>query len=81
MPPVLSDHTILAQLFNGVFVVSPGSVGQPRDKDPRASYAIFNVDNLTASIRRVEYNIDVVAQKVIAAGLPKVLAERLYKAE
>jgi diadenosine tetraphosphatase ApaH/serine/threonine PP2A family protein phosphatase len=54
-----------------------GSVGQPRDEDPRAAYALVDTEQQIASIRRVEYNISQVQRKILAAGLPEVLANRL----
>jgi diadenosine tetraphosphatase ApaH/serine/threonine PP2A family protein phosphatase len=52
-------------------------VGQPRDRDARASYAIWDVDERRISIRRVPYDIDVARGKIVAAGLPSLLADRL----
>jgi len=61
-------------------LANPGSVGQPRDGDPRASFAILTIqDNkLSFEIRRVEYDVDSVASKIVQASLPNFLAERLY---
>ncbi len=60
-------------------VFNPGSVGQPRDGDPRASYAIVSVDGTRTTVedRRVEYDIAASARKIVEAGLPEVLAKRL----
>jgi putative phosphoesterase len=60
-------------------VLNAGSVGQPRDGDPRASFVVFDVDSKKAEIVRVEYDIDKAAQKIINSGLPRILAERLYE--
>jgi diadenosine tetraphosphatase ApaH/serine/threonine PP2A family protein phosphatase len=59
---------------------NPGSVGQPRDGDARASFAILSLTEgrFFFEIRRVEYNVEKVAHKIIQAKLPKFLAERLY---
>jgi len=62
-----------------LLIINPGSVGQPRDKDPRASYAIIDLDNLKAKIIRVEYDIDTVYQQIVDAELPDFLGKRLYK--
>jgi len=64
-------------------LANPGSVGQPRDTIPRASYAILTVSDsrVSVDIRRVVYNIDSVAEKIINAGLPRFLADRLYVGE
>lgn len=59
-------------------LVNVGSVGQPRDEDPRAAYAIFDTAIPRVSIRRVEYDIEREAHRIRSAGLPNVLAERLF---
>ena len=59
------------------YFINAGSVGQPRDGDWRASYAVFDVQAQTVSIRRVEYDLRRAQQKVRDAGLPGVLADRL----
>ncbi len=58
-------------------ILNPGSVGQPRDNDPRASYGIFDPQNMTWEIHRVPYDIPSVQQRIIAAGLPEKHARRL----
>ena len=58
-------------------LMNVGSVGQPRDEDPRAAYAIFDTDTREASIRRVAYDVASAQQKILEAGLPEVLASRL----
>jgi len=62
-------------------VINPGSVGQPRDGDPRASYAMLSVDDssiLELRHARTTYDVSQVADEIIKAGLPAFLAERLY---
>jgi predicted phosphodiesterase len=59
------------------YLVNPGSVGQPRDGDPRAAYAIVDVDAMAIDLYRVVYPIAQTQSKVIKAGLPEVLAQRL----
>ena len=59
------------------YIVNVGSVGQPRDRDPRAAYAIWDRDERTVVIRRVDYDHRRAAEKIIAAGLPRPLADRL----
>jgi len=61
-------------------VFNPGSVGQPRDGDPRASFAVLTVEEQEASadIRRVEYNVQKAASKIREAGLPESHASRLF---
>jgi diadenosine tetraphosphatase ApaH/serine/threonine PP2A family protein phosphatase len=59
------------------YIVNVGSVGQPRDRDPRAAYALWDREERTVSIRRVAYDVREAARKIIAAGLPRPLADRL----
>lgn len=59
------------------YLVNPGSVGQPRDSDPRASYAIFDGEARTVHFRRVRYDIEAARKKILAAGLHPFLAARL----
>lgn len=59
-------------------VVNPGSVGQPRDGDPRASLAIYDSESRTCTITRLDYDVEGAAQGIIGAGLPKILADRLF---
>jgi diadenosine tetraphosphatase ApaH/serine/threonine PP2A family protein phosphatase len=61
------------------YLLNPGSVGQPRDFDHRASALIFDTDTLALELLRVEYDIATAQAKILAAGLPKMLAERLSK--
>ena len=61
------------------YLLNPGSVGQPRDMDPRAAYAIYSPENHTVEFRRVRYNIAGAAEKILDAGLPSILAARLYE--
>ncbi len=58
-------------------LINPGSVGQPRDGDARASYALYDPSARTVEIRRVEYDIEAAQEKIISAGLPVSGAERL----
>jgi diadenosine tetraphosphatase ApaH/serine/threonine PP2A family protein phosphatase len=59
-------------------LINVGSVGQPRDEDPRAAYAVYDSDARRAWIRRVEYDIRREADLIRATGLPTILAERLF---
>jgi diadenosine tetraphosphatase ApaH/serine/threonine PP2A family protein phosphatase len=67
----------LLNLESGEWLVNPGSVGQPRDGDPRASWLELDTEQWTARFRRVEYDIAAAAGAIVAAGLPSHLAERL----
>lgn len=59
-------------------VMNPGSVGQPRDGDPRAAYALLDLDEMTVEERRVDYDIEAVVEAVREAGLPDRIGRRLY---
>jgi diadenosine tetraphosphatase ApaH/serine/threonine PP2A family protein phosphatase len=59
------------------YFVNVGSVGQPRDGDPRAAYAIFDLDKREIELRRLKYDIETTQQKILNAGLPEELAYRL----
>jgi diadenosine tetraphosphatase ApaH/serine/threonine PP2A family protein phosphatase len=59
------------------YLVNIGSVGQPRDNDPRSCYVIYDSDELTVRYRRVDYDIDMTQQKMAEARLPGMLADRL----
>lgn len=61
----------------GVYLINPGSVGQARDGRPGASYLLFEDDLLEVEFRHVSYDLEMTRRKVIAAGLPMMLAERL----
>lgn len=58
-------------------ILNPGSVGQPRDRDPRAAYAIFDPEARTWEARRVEYNVAEVQERIRQAHLPEKHAVRL----
>lgn len=59
-------------------IINPGAVGQPRDGDWRAAYAIIDTETSEITFKRVEYDVQKAARKIIEAGLPRFLAERLY---
>jgi diadenosine tetraphosphatase ApaH/serine/threonine PP2A family protein phosphatase len=59
------------------YLVNPGSVGQPRDGDPRAAFAIYDSDSGVVSYRRTVYDVDGAQRKIRDAGLPAILADRL----
>jgi predicted phosphodiesterase len=58
-------------------LLNPGSVGQPRDGDPRAAYLLLDLDVQHASFRRVEYDLEQTQREMRDAGLPEMLAARL----
>jgi diadenosine tetraphosphatase ApaH/serine/threonine PP2A family protein phosphatase len=59
------------------YIINVGSVGQPRDGDPRAAFGIFDSDERTYRLVRVEYDAEAVSRKIIESGLPPFLGERL----
>lgn len=71
-------HQQWADRFGKLIALNPGSVGQPRDKDPRASFATLDTDTLEVRLHRVKWDIERTAKAVIKAKLPKELALRLY---
>ena len=65
------------ELVGRRLILNPGSVGQPRDGDPRAAYAIYDPDNGHVTLHRIPYDIETVQRQVRAFGLPSLLANRL----
>lgn len=59
------------------YLINPGSIGQPRDRDPRASFVVFDVKKKLVTFHRVGYDIQATADKISEAGLPERLGERL----
>jgi len=87
-PRLLGDEDLLVlghthvqgyEQYREGIVLNPGSVGQPRDGDPRAAYAVVDLDALTVEARRIEYDVDAVAEAVADAGLPERIGSRLYE--
>lgn len=62
----------------GRVLCNVGSVGQPRDRDPRASYALFDGAKRSIHLHRVAYDIRATSKKIVAAGLPEALGRRLF---
>ena len=58
-------------------LLNPGSVGQPRDGDPRAGFGVVDTETRTATIYRIDYPIEQAQARIVAEGLPDVLAQRL----
>ncbi|AFK23073.1 metallophosphoesterase [Pyrococcus sp. ST04] len=77
---LLVGHTHVPMLrdIRGRRVINPGAVGQPRDGDWRASYALLYEDG-KVEFFRVEYDVETAASKIIDAGLPAFLAKRLFE--
>lgn len=75
-------HRLLAPVPHAVAegwraLINPGSVGQPRDRNPDAAWALLDTDARTVRVRRVAYDVERVADKIRLAGLPERLAQRL----
>lgn len=62
-------------------VLNPGSVGQPRDGDPGAAYAVLDLEAMTVEQRRVEYDVGAVIEAVRDAGLPRQIGTRLGRGQ
>lgn len=72
-------HVPFKRRIDDTLVFNVGSVGQPRDGDPRSCWALVDTDARTVEHRRVEYDVDEAAKSVRKAGLPEPLARRLYE--
>jgi predicted phosphodiesterase len=59
------------------YMINPGSVGQPRDRDPRTAYVLYDADRRELELNRLEYPIEEAQERIRAADLPEILAERL----
>lgn len=59
------------------YLINPGSVGQPRDRDPRASYAMYDTQARRLTLFRVPYDVAAARRRILAAGLPAILGDRL----
>ena len=75
----IDRHRALVVEPQYTYLVNPGSVGQPRDGDPQAAYAIYSAEDHVVEFRRVAYNAALTAEKIRAAGLPDSLASRLLQ--
>jgi predicted phosphodiesterase len=75
--PMITEHGELTLKAGGKYLVNPGSVGQPRDGDPRAAYAIVDAEARLITFVRLSYDVVATQDKVLKAGLPEPLARRL----
>ncbi len=80
----IRDSTVRSQALDTLilepgkkYFINPGSVGQPRDCDWHASYCIYSPDKQQIELRRIEYDINTAQDKIVDAGLPQRLADRL----
>jgi predicted phosphodiesterase len=74
-------HVQGAEWVDDRLVINPGSVGQPRDGDPDAAYAVLETTEPAVDLRRVSYDVDQVIEAVDRAGLPSRTGERLTRGE
>jgi phosphoesterase, MJ0936 family len=70
-------HAAMEEACGDKIILNPGSVGQPRDGDPRACYGIYDTETKKFEIRRVAYDYKKVQQGIADAGLPQLMADRL----
>jgi diadenosine tetraphosphatase ApaH/serine/threonine PP2A family protein phosphatase len=76
-PSAKQKEMPLALEPDSAYLVNPGSVGQPRDGDPRAGYVLYNLAEQFVMYRRVPYDLSAAQEKIHRAGLPDLLAARL----
>ena len=76
-PGPRESQRVLAVDHEFYYLINPGSVGQPRDHDPRAAYAVWDSQHRLLTLRRVAYDVRAAQQRILAAGLPASLAIRL----
>jgi predicted phosphodiesterase len=75
--PIPHDTEAVVIEEDSYYLLNPGSVGQPRDHDPRAAYAVFDSEARIFTMHRVQYDIASAQRKILDAGLPDKLAYRL----
>jgi predicted phosphodiesterase len=75
--PTGKQHLTLPLAETAKYMINPGSVGQPRDGDPRAAFALYDTEARSVTLYRVPYDIARAQQKIFSAGLPERLAIRL----
>jgi predicted phosphodiesterase len=76
--PMLADADLVLDLADGYrYLLNPGSVGQPRNQDPRAAYAILDTDAGTVEFKRIDYDIAQTQRQMREARLPTALIRRL----
>ncbi|HEY6306996.1 MAG TPA: metallophosphoesterase family protein [Candidatus Angelobacter sp.] len=71
------QHLTFKLKETGRYLVNPGSIGQPRDGDPRAAFALYDTEKNAVTLHRVPYDIERAQKKILSAGLPDRLATRL----
>jgi diadenosine tetraphosphatase ApaH/serine/threonine PP2A family protein phosphatase len=74
-------HKNVFELGDDRYIINSGSVGQPRDGDPRAAYAIFDSSENCVEFRRVEYDVSATQRRMVELKLPIWLSERLAEGQ
>lgn len=74
----LNDKEVIQIEPSKKYFINPGSVGQPRDNDPRASYGVFDTEKMEFELNRVEYDVETVYKKIKQSKLPDFLGTRLF---
>jgi predicted phosphodiesterase len=75
--PYYMEDGVPFALGNSRLIINPGSVGQPRDSDPRAAYALLDTEALVCTFKRVEYPVQVTQRRMEKFGMPRRLVDRL----
>ena len=73
------SHVPFTRRVKDVLFVNPGSVGRPGDHDPRASYAIMDMDTFDIEVRRIEYDVEAAVEAIQVEGIPDVVADMIRK--
>ena len=72
------DRPLRVPIYDGTrHLLNPGSVGQPRDGDPRAGFAVVDAFHREAMIYRIDYDVEKAQTRILEEGLPEILAQRL----
>ena len=80
IPAVVADRLGVFRVRAGSrYIINVGSIGQPRDNDPRLGFVVFDTETLSHELVRVRYDVEGAAARILADGLPKDLASRLSR--
>ncbi len=71
------DRTVFALQPGCRYLINPGSLGQPRDRNPRCSFAIYDDTEASVTVHRIDYPFEKTREKILSAGLPPALGDRL----
>lgn len=71
-------HVPFIKEINGKYIINPGSVGEPRDGNPAASYVFVDIDNMEINFRRVSYNVEEITQMAKRLLFPEDILDRFY---